>query len=267
MKQTITNKRKFILWDLDGVHYPYDAFDDVTAFCAEIKGDVAPAMLDCLTREEAMALGKKSYKETGDGLHYFVERAQARGFNVEKFRDELHARYHKIQWDRIRIQYPQLLKPCEETNRHFARLSPFVQNGLLTQSCLKTWAVPFLSAQEKIGFFNQEALSGFRESNWERKKASTEPLRLSLARANAKAEESIFVEDNLDNLCTAKKYSGDILTVYLCYKKPLAVVPDYVDIQTPNIVTFFELAACAYQSQPQKKFRLSAAQAQPVPTL
>lgn len=261
MKQVLNASRKVFLHDLDGVHYSYELFGNVYEFCADVKSEVVPKLLPGLTKEDAKKIGKESYLQTGDGLHLFIEMARDRGHDVDEFRDRLHADYHKLQLERVRNLVPQVLEPCDRTIDLFKQLSPSVRHGMITQSCRVEWASPILSAKKHIGFFEQDSVFGFREFGWQRKAASTFALSALMKHMDARPEQSVFIEDNLDNLKKAKELSGDLLTVFLCHSKPQNPVPAYVDVQVPTLRDFFDLAASAHAA-PAIKPRSVAATAQ-----
>ncbi len=243
MKQALTAKRTVFIHDLDGVHYPYHLFGDITDFCGDIKATVAPLLLEGLDAVEAKKLGRNSYLTTGDGLHVFVEMARERGLNADDFRETIHRDYHVLQLTKVRELYPHVLGRSEKTVGLFESLRPHVRHGMITQSCRETWAAPVLTDLGHIGFFDQPSIFGFREFGWHKKAESTEPLRRIVNHMGAQPDQCIFIEDNLDNLKKAKEFSGDLLTVFLCHNKPRTPVPDFVDIQTENLSSLFDMAA------------------------
>ncbi|MFA5592969.1 MAG: hypothetical protein WC989_06625 [Micavibrio sp.] len=255
-KQTLTTRRKKILEDLDGVHYDYTEIPSITDYCGDIKAAIVPPLLPGIGTEEAKRIGQQSYFDTGDGLEYFIRMAQDRGMDADLFRDALHESYHVTQWERMTVDFPHLFHRCDATVASYTRLQTHgVAHGLVTQSCLQTWAIPLLTSQGKIGFYRQEALGGFRESGWFRKKDSPEPVLRGMKRMDAAPEELVFIEDNLDNIETAKTISGDILTVFISRKPldPVTAQKRGVDIHVPDLKSFYNMAANALDAAPPVK--------------
>lgn len=252
MRLTLTKGRIVALHDIDGVHYPYHAFADILDFCGNIKALVAPQLLSStyrllpMTAERAKKIGRLSYRKTGDGLLFFTEIARRKGMDTDAFREEISTQYHRAQLDAVRLHYPEILQPCEETNRGFEALRPYIRRGAVSQSCQVEWIRPVLTSLQQIDFFEPNCLLGFREFGWQRKAVSPEALRLSMEILGVTADQCVFIEDNLDNLRTAKQWDGRLLTVFLSHNKPLKELPDFVDIESTNLCGFLAQAASVW---------------------
>lgn len=257
MREELSNERSVFVHDFDGVHYPYSGFSDIYEFCGAIKGKVASPLLP-LSEDKAVRIGKASYRHTGDGLLYFVTIAKQLGMDPITLRDRLYKDYHILQREWVKAQYSHLFLPCPETNAVMDSLVPTgVRHGLLTQSCLTNWAIPQLQSLDRLKYFEKDALCGFAEVGYKTKKASAEPLQQVMFLLNARPEETVFVEDNLDNLQTAKAYNKKILTVLIHHGQSPKEVPDFVDIATANLATLFGKVA-DIRLKPEKQY-------QPVP--
>lgn len=244
-KQILTADRNVFIHDFDGVHYDYDLYKPtIYAFCDPIKGEVGRMLLPFLSETRAPKIGHQSYHRTGDGLSYFVKIAGKMGLDVTDFAGKISAEYHKLQRIRSMEMFPHIFAPCENTNAVLDRLAETdIRHGLLTQSCLVNWAVPQLTELGRIKFFEPTALLGFAEVGYVTKKESVEPLRTAMTRLDAKPENTVFIEDNLDNIETSKKLDERILTVHISHEKTFKSLPDSVDLSVKNVGVLFNMVA------------------------
>lgn len=246
MRQTLDRSRTFFVHDYDGVHYDYAAFGDVYTFLAGVKVEAVGTMLPDLDPVEVARMGKESYFKCGDGLKVFVDIAAARGHDAREFRSELHALYHRIGHERTLEQHAGIFAPCADTNRLFSTLRPHIQHGLLTLSCVDNWARPLLMRQERLHYFEGNALIGYAEAGFVSKADSTRPLKMTMDLLGAKPQETVFLEDSLPNLKKAKELDERICTVHVCYGRPQACLPDYVDIQVERPYVLMTQAAALH---------------------
>lgn len=231
MKQGLSRNRRFFIHDYDGVHYDYAAFGDVYAFLAGVKVEAVALLLPDLDPTDVRFMGTESYKKYGDGLKMYVDIAASRGFDAKEFRAELHALYHRIGHQRTLEQHSAIFDPCNDTNRAFDSLRPYTRHGILTLGCVENWTRPLLSRQNRLQYFEPQALIGFTETGFVSKTDSIRPLQMVMELLGARPEESVFLEDSLPNLKKAKELDEEICTVYVCHGTPLETLPDFVDIQ------------------------------------
>lgn len=239
MSQILTDARTVFLHDLDGVHYPYNIFDDIMDFCGNVKGEVVPHYLPHLSAAEAKAMGKESYLTTGDGLRLFVETGKKLGMDEILLRNTLDIEYHKMQLVRVQELMPAVLTPCEDTVALFNELRGHICHGMISQCNMKEWGHPLLEQKKLLEYFVQGSTFGFAEFDFKLKSREDEALRRILKFLGAKPEEAAFLEDSKDNLKRAKQFSEKLLTVFFHHGQPLAQLPDYIDMQTQNLRTFF----------------------------
>jgi len=245
MKQVLDSNRRVFIHDYDGVHYDYAAFHDIYDFLGDVKVEAIRNFFPDLDPIEAKARGKESYLVHKDGLKAFVDMAVKDGWNEREFRAQLHILYHQIGYKRVMEQYVGVFAPCEETHLAFQSLQGHVRHGILTLSCVDNWAAPLLKKQNLFHFFEPDALIGFADFDFQNKADSTRPLELALERLKARAEESVFIEDTLSNLERAKQLNKRLLTAYVSHGKPLADLPDFVDVQVPKPLRLLQDAALA----------------------
>ncbi len=261
-RQKLTTARNKFGHDLDNVHHRYGQdldggkITNIYDFFAETKIRVVRHLLPQLTDDKIREIGLKSYKETGDGLLLFTDKAIELGVitddDAAPFRKNLFHEFHRIGTASLQVLAPRIFTPCQTTNNAFERLRGHVQHGLLTQSCFHNWAEPILRAQEKLDFFEPSALMDFADMGFVTKEQSYEPLAELMRRLNAHPEDMVFIDDSLPNLDKAKELDSRILTVYVCGDLPLDHLPRYIDIQVRRVGDFLNQAADLYmQPQPQ----------------
>lgn len=245
-RQILTPERRYCVHDADGVHHGYEEIDDVFGFYAHVKYVTLQDDFPDLSPEDIRRIGLKSYEETGDGLIGFVDTAIEHGIinpeNADLFREGLFRRFHKQKFEIVQERGYALLTPRPRTIQLMNDLSAHFTHGILTQGCFPNWVKPVLEARGMIEFFERHACLDFHDVGYVTKKLSTKPLQMALDVLGARPEETIFIEDSIDNLVMAKELDPRILCV-LITKEGLKPHQDpYVDIQTPDLVTFLEYA-------------------------
>ncbi len=243
-RQKLTAARTVFIHDWDRVHA---MVENETEFYADTKVMVVPAFLPQLSPDDIRQIGHKSYKETGDGLLLFTDKALDLGVishsEAPDFRKNLFHEWHRIGTMRLHIRAPETFTPDHRTNGAFERLDGRVRHGLLTQSCLRYWSGPQLDAQDKRRFFDPDALMDFVDMGFVTKAQSYAPLAKLMSKMGARPEHTVFIEDSLANLERAKELDPRILTVYVCGNLPLDHVPGYVDIQVRHVADILNMAA------------------------
>lgn len=239
-RQILTEARTVFAHDLDGVHYSYDAFDDIVNYNGDVNARVTADITELgISYERALRMNKVSYKRYGDGFHMTLQRGQELGMDIESLRDKLHADYHRTLWLKVNRLTPEILLPCTETLEYFEYLKGSSAHGVITQSHSSEWAVPVLTNHKTIGYFSQGAIFGYAEFQYENKAISDMALRTHQKHFGAKPEEMVFLEDSHRNLKRGKQFSEKLLTVYICGKRPFDILPDYIDMQVPTLRHFF----------------------------
>ncbi len=241
MKQTLTAQRDTVIFDCDGVFYSWNVFGGMDAaidFCADVKAEVTSLLLPHLRPEDAKLIGRRSYKETGDGLLYFVEIAQERGMDGMEFREQMHSLYHQLQMLRVRERFPGLLSPCAESLEHLAALSGKVQFGVLSQGCRDNWINPLFAEKGITGHFKAANIFGFREFGWNEKSASAKGLGIIMECMEVAPSRVVFVEDTKKNLRPVKETYEEIVTVHLSDWEAPDESDDYIDLSAASNLEF-----------------------------
>lgn len=250
MKQVFNARRRVFIHDYDGVHYAYADFPDINKVLAEAKVLAAAALLPDLSADVAMQMGRDSFGLTGNGQGLFVAHAEKLGMDVDQFKRDFHLKLHE-EAARIATQnHAHVFAQNDIINAHFETLRGYnVRHGLLTQSCLKHWATPFLTAMNRLHYFEEGARRGYAEMGYLTKAESTAPLAGIIEEMRAQFDEVVFIEDSLPNLEKAKELDDRIFTTFTCHAQPKDIVPDYVDLQTPTLDTFFTFVKDVYDKE------------------
>jgi len=259
--QKLTKDRVFWVHDLDGVHHNYDGIPNIYEFYARMKILTIRPHFPHLSDDEIFTYGMKSYKETGDGMLLFCEYARERGMaekEVSAFRQSNFRIFHQHAIAYMREFAPNVFVPRPAVIASFERLKPHIMHGLLTQSCGIHWGRPILSAQQKIGYFNPDAIIDFADMGYITKAKRVEPLAGIMSIMGARPEQVVFIEDSLENLERAKELDQRILTVYVCRDLPLSPLPGYVDLQVRSVDDLLRMAADLYpQVEPKEEMRFT----------
>jgi hypothetical protein len=254
--------------DFDGVHYLTHIFNDVYGSIYKFYGLAKLKAFRLLlpelkwSDEEVIYRGKESYLQHKDGIKIYVDFAKASGMIDDDagFYRRFHREYHKAAFQNAMATHATSFAPCADTNRAYESLRPYIKRGLLTMSCVQTWAGPLMTEMETIGFYEPDALLGAKETNDHNKKDSTYPLERAMEKLGARPETTVFQEETVENLYRAKQLDKRILTVLV---DPSATkdtpLPECVDIRVPSSLSSLKLA--------QEVFGVSAAPARPAPAL
>lgn len=245
-RQTLTPDRRYCVHDVDGVHHGYEGIDDVFGFYAHVKYVTLQDDFPDLSREDIRLIGLKSYQETGDGLIGFVNAAIQYGVikpeRADLFREGLFRGFHKQKFEIVQERGYDLLIPQPRTIQLMKDISAHFTHGILTQGCFPNWVKPVLESRGMLSFFEIHACLDFHDVGYETKKLSTKPLQIALDALGARPEETIFIEDSIDNLVMAKALDPRILCVLISDEPLKPQHEPYVDIQMPSLVTFLEYA-------------------------
>lgn len=256
MKQQLTQDRKFVIHDFDGVHLEEALFNaiygNIYRFYARAKIKAADILLPDhgMNYDQILIVGRQNYLETGDGFAFFRHIAESRGMDTQQVYEKAHKLCHALAYAQAMESHEDNIIPCPETINGFERMKGLVSHALLTMSCVETWAKPLMERKRILGYFEEHALIGARECNFENKASSTYPLAVALQRLKARPEESIFCEDNLANMRMAKALDQRILTVYVSQTATKNDIPDFVDIHVVNITQFLGMLADKHEPRP-----------------
>ena len=250
-KLSLTPERTHWIHDFDGVHYDTHLFDDVYgdiyAFYGQAKLKTARLLMPGLTwsDEEIIQRGKKSYFTHMDGLKVYIDFATASGIteNALEFRRSFHKEYHQAAFANAMRTHSYVIAPDPALLSAMEELKPFVRHGMVTMSCLQTWAAPFLQKMDMLRFFEDHALIGAEEVGFLNKKDSTQPLQIGMEKLGARPEQTIFIEDTIENLAMAKELDPRILTVHVVHgNQNSGPVAECVDIRVPCLKSFVKQA-------------------------
>ena len=240
----LTIERDAWIHDLDGVHHNYEGLGDIYEFYGRMKYLAFQEKFSHLNEDQIVSMGKKSFRQHGDGLLIFLEHALEIGIAKQSskfmFLEDLFRYFHKVKFEHATTE---MLTPCVETNAGFNAMAGRVRHGMLTQGCLPNWGIPTLNAKKRFQFFERHACLDFHDVGYVTKKLSPIPLKMAIKALDTSPERVVFIEDSLDNLATAKKLDRNIMCVYVHNKKPLDALPDYVDLQVPDLKTLVQMGA------------------------
>lgn len=249
MKQVFNARRRVFIHDYDGVHYAYADFPEINAVLRRAKILAAAELLPDLAREEAEVMAKTSFGLTGNGQGLFVQYAEKCGLDIARFKRDFHLKMHEEAARIASSDHAHVFAPNEAINAHFESLRGQVRHGLLTQGCLKHWATPFLTAMNRLQYFEEGARFGYAEMGYLTKAESTRPLAVAIEAMKADFDEVVFIEDSLPNLEKAKELDSRIFTALTCHAEPIEDLPDYIDLQTPTLDTFFTFVKDVYRKE------------------
>lgn len=250
MKQIFNARRRVFIHDYDGVHYAYADFPEINDVLRRAKLLAAATLLPDLSPEEAEVMAKSSFSVTGNGQGLFVQHAEKIGLDIAKFKRDFHLKLHEEAARIAANDHAHVFAPHDAINAHFESLRGYnVRHGLLTQSCLLNWATPFLTAMNRLHYFEESARHGYAEMGYLTKAESTAPLAGIIERMQADFDEVVFIEDSLPNLEKAKELDSRIFTTFTCHAQPKDDVPDYVDLQTPTLDAFFAFVKDVYNKE------------------
>lgn len=249
MKQVLSAQRDTVIFDCDGVFYSWNVFggmEKAMDFCAVVKAEVTALLLPFLSAQEAAAIGKRSFEQTGDGLKYFVDIAEENGMDGVEFREQMHILYHQRQMMRVRETVPALLTPCVETSQHLYALGRRVQFGVLSQGCRDNWITPLFEEKGIGDYFKPANIFGFREFGWNEKSASAKGLGIIMNAMEVDPSRVVFVEDTKKNLRPVKEEFEDVVTVHLADWQAPAPEDDYIDVAVASNLEFLRMLRTAH---------------------
>jgi len=173
-----------IIWDLDGTLYRYDA-----VFILACNIAAAHTALDLglqMNVDEAIAMAKRSYAETGSSFQCFMQY----GYKYEDF----HLPYHK------RVDATIILKNLEMKTALEALNIPMV---ILTNAS-RDWARKTLDHLDCGHIFGDANLLSLEDVDYHTKAQSRKGFEKSLSILDVHPDETLMVEDLPKNLLHAK---------------------------------------------------------------
>ncbi|MCI5060086.1 MAG: hypothetical protein MRY79_03335, partial [Alphaproteobacteria bacterium] len=200
--------RRAIIWDFDGVFYDFDQVPEGAPsfydLCDEANAVTMCRLLKGLDYEEARRLARSSFDTYNDPVTGLLPLAKEYGYSEEDFTRETYYGFNDMLSQLVEKHCPDLFKPCVQTIRAFLGGAGYVRHGILTHSCRHRWAKPVLNMMRKTDFFDPDHVMGFEDFDFKPKGQGVEGLNELLGRLNARADQTIFVEDTLGHLQVAK---------------------------------------------------------------
>ncbi len=209
-----------ILWDLDNTLYRLDkAVED--AFNLAIAKAAIGHGVD-LSLDEALALSRESFRIHRYSGYEFINR-----YNIAQrdmhFMTDSHL-------DR------GLVKKCEQTCDLFSHHS--FDHALITHSA-RPWATDIIDRLGLRPWFPDHRVFAYENYDFESKAKSRRPFEMALSSINQNPEDTVMVEDTLENLKIPHEMG--MKTVFLHHGRiPDGVLPDFVDHHCANAREFLE---------------------------
>lgn len=223
---------EFGCWDVDGVTYDFDAYEGFHDICNDACAAVGHLVLPELDLEESRDLGIRSYKEHGNCVGAFVEWAAQNGRDPIALRDRVFENYHRELLTRVFEAHPHFCAPDPETVAVFSRCADFMSHGTATHASVEHWAKPVARTLRLIPYFNEAAMIGLKEANFDLKSDVDTAVRMSIKAASADPHRTLFAEDSLKNLARQKELIAGLTTLFIHHGRPLeGRLPAYVDFQ------------------------------------
>lgn len=211
-----------IIWDLDNTLYKFTD-DQVAGWNNTTARYVTESGLD-VPFDTAVTLAEQGWFNHRDSAHHFV---QEHGFT----RRDIHIGVNKLLCETT-------AQPCLETPALLRRLGAR-RNVILTYAT-RDWALRVLNHTGLSEFFDDSVVFGAENYNFEDKAHSPRGIQTVLDKMGGNAGTTLFVEDTLPNLVTAKIHTG-ICTAYLHHNRPMNdnVAMQHIDVvaqDTPNLL-------------------------------
>jgi FMN phosphatase YigB (HAD superfamily) len=190
-----TSNIKTIIWDLDNTLYKFTE-DQVWAWHHAAVNNALKSIQD-LSREEALLLADKGWREHRNSSHFFENDyglcPRETHINVIKNLDE------------------SIVIPCLETPNLIS--STNYRHVILTYAT-RDWALRVLNHAGLLHLFDDGDIMGAENYDFEDKAYSPRGIQTALDKIGGNPQDTLFVEDTLPNLVTAKTHTG-ICTAYL----------------------------------------------------
>ncbi|MCB9963700.1 MAG: HAD family hydrolase [Rhodospirillales bacterium] len=244
--------RTAILWDFDGVLYPYSFSRKIREdifYTASIRG--AREVLPHLSEEDARRMGRESHERYFDTVTGFLTCAKECGLDLTQFKKDLLAVQLAYAYEGVCTNLPELMAPCHETNKLFEALSPHIRHAVITHGHARNWTRPAARHLGIDSYFNH--IFGLDDFNFQLKGQSPFAVNMALDALGAAPAEAIFIEDALPHLEVAKNAHPDLLTVFIEGETPIQK-PEYVDIMVGRPRHFMKELLAAHMNDNENRF-------------
>ena len=220
------NDIKTIIWDLDNTLYKFSDHH-VLEWHTGVVDFMQKNGVDIST-EEGIVLAEKGWQDHRNSNHYFTKH-----YGVdEKF---AHAGiFHHLDAQKMVVACTETPELMNEMRNH--------QHVILTLA-VSDWAKRVLDHTGLMEFFHPDFIFGAEHYNFEDKAESPRGIQMALDKIGGNASETMFVEDTLPNLKTAKAHT-DIKAVYLHHDRAINDNDmhdiDLVVRDTPELLKWFK---------------------------
>lgn len=203
-----------ILWDLDNTLYRLDKAIEEGFHLAIAKAAIEHGA--DLSLDEAMNISRESFIKHRYSGHEFMLRYSISQHDIHFMTDK--------HLDR------GLVQKCEETCDLFSRGA--LDHALITHSA-RPWATEIIARLGLKPWFPDHRVFAFENYDFESKAKSYRPFEMALSSINRDPEETMMVEDTLENLKIPHKMG--MTTVYLHHGRAMdGGFPDFVDYHCAN---------------------------------
>jgi len=220
------NNIKTIIWDLDNTLYKFSETHANEWHDSVCRYMTSKQKLD-IPLDDAYALAEKGWLEHRNSNHYFVE-----DYNVNA---------HDAHVGIFEFLDHNMVHPCLETPGLMKDMTQY-RHVILTLA-ISDWAKRILDHTGLSEFFHPDFILGAEHYNFEDKAHSPRGILTALDKIGGNANESLFVEDTLPNLKTAKAHT-DVNTVYLHHNRAVNDNDtEFVDLcvqDTPELLRWFK---------------------------
>ena len=198
-----------ILWDLDNTLYRVNSVMEKSFFNTAVAHAVREWGLD-LSLDIAIAMAHESFEKTRFSARVFVDQYnipfQDLHFLIDKHLD------HKT------------INACDDTRRLF-QMCP-VDHALITHAA-RRWGLTVLNHLGLSDFFPEDRVFGFETYEFQSKANSPKSFEMALAAMNKNPDQSIMVEDTVENLRVP--HDMGMTTILVHHGKVPDMLPDFVD--------------------------------------
>jgi putative hydrolase of the HAD superfamily len=223
-----------IIWDLDDTLYKV-----TPDLHRSMRESVARAVIKMgydISYEDALALAEESQEKHRLTVKMLVDK-----FGIEK--RDLHIPFHAEMDHTVTV-------PCVDLPLAFAAL-PDVNHVLMTHAS-RDWALRMLDHMSLAEFFEDQAILGLEDVNFEHKHDSDRVTKTSLEILGTDPSQTAFAEDRDYNL-TIPHQMG-LVTVLMDHPSQPRDLPPHVDYRFDRAADFLqELSKCSLTIQRQKK--------------
>ena len=245
-KSNLLQDIKAVVWDYDGVHYPYAALPDWRSF-DHIRLEVVRRYLPDFSDQQIIDIAAEGYARYGDNVQSFYAWAKKNGRDAEKIRQGIFRDYHRDLFNYVAQEHSGIITAHQPTIEAFKECSHIVQHGLVTHSSLEEWALPLLAEQKLLNFFNPAAMFGLDDVDYNTKVETVVGLERAMMALNLKPHQILFAEDSMPNIVFAHTNLPGLKTAFIHQGKPLVTLPPHVTMQMHNPLAVMQAIAGAHR--------------------